>query len=52
MLHRVYDMLTMVANLLAKDDDSRLRRSKMVEYHREGFLLGPSPAFRAEEENE
>jgi hypothetical protein len=52
MLHRVYDMLTMVANLLAKDDDSRLQISKMVEYHKEGFLLGPSPAFRAEEENE
>lgn len=51
MLHRVYDMLTLVANLLAKDEDSRLQISKMVEYHKEGFLLGPSPAFRAEEEN-
>jgi hypothetical protein len=52
MLHRIYDMMTLVANLLAKDDDSRLQISKMVEYHKEGFLLGPSPAFRAEEENE
>jgi hypothetical protein len=52
MLHRIYDIMTLVANLLAKDDDSRLQISKMVEYHKEGFLLGPSPAFRAEEENE
>lgn len=52
MLHRIYDMMTLVANLLAKDDDSRLQISKMVEYHKEGFLLGPSPAFRAEENNE
>lgn len=51
MLHRVYDMLTLVANLLAKDEESRLQISKMVEYHKEGFLLGPSPAFRAEDEN-
>jgi len=52
MLHRIYDMLTLVANLLAKDEESRLQISKMVEYHKEGFLLGPSPAFRAEENNE
>jgi len=51
MLHRVYDMLTLVANLLSKDEESRLQVSKMVEYHKEGFLLGPSPAFRAEDEN-
>ena len=52
MLHRIYDMMTLVANLLAKDDDSRLQISKMVEYHKEGFLLGPSPAFRAEDKDE
>lgn len=51
MLHRVYDMLTLVANLLSKDEESRLQVSKMVEYHKEGFLLGPSPAFRAEDKN-
>ncbi|MGA1046813.1 MAG: hypothetical protein ACO3UU_02295 [Minisyncoccia bacterium] len=51
MLHRIYDILTLIANSLAKDEDSRLQISKMVEYHKEGFLLGPSPAFRAEEEN-
>lgn len=52
MLHRIYDMMTLVANLLAKDDESRLQISKMVEYHKEGFLLGPSPAFIAEEKND
>lgn len=53
MLHRIYDVLMLIGNSLAKDDDSRLQISKMVEYHKEGFLLGPSPAFRAEEkENE
>jgi hypothetical protein len=52
MLHRIYDMLTLIADSLAKDENARLQISKMVEYHKEGFLLGPSPAFRAEENNE
>lgn len=52
MLHRIYDMLTLIANDLSKDEESRLKISKMIEYHKEGFLLGPSPAFRAEENNE
>jgi len=44
MLHRIYDMLTLIADSLAKDENARLQISKMVEYHKEGFLLGPSPA--------
>ena len=52
MLHRIYDIITLIANEIAKDDDSRLKVSKMIEYHKEGFLLGPSPAFRTEENNE
>lgn len=52
MLHRIYDMLTLIANNLAKDEESRQQISKMIEYHEEGFLLGPSPAFRSKEENE
>lgn len=51
MLHRIYDMLTLVANMLAKTDEDRQQVSKMVEYHEEGFLLGPSPALRAEDKN-
>lgn len=52
MLHRIYDMITLVANMLAKDENDRQQISKMVEYHTEGFLLGPSPAFRGDENNE
>lgn len=52
MIHRIYDILTLLANMLAKDDDARQQISKMIEYHEEGFLLGPSPAFRSKEENE
>jgi len=52
MLHRVYDILTLVANMLAKTDEDRHKISKMIEYHEEGFLLGPSPAFRAEEKDD
>lgn len=52
MMHRVYDMLTLIANMLSKTEDDRQQLAKMVEYHKEGFLLGPSPAFRSKEENE
>ncbi len=48
MLHRIYDLLTLIANNLVGTEDV----SKMVEYHKEGFLLGPSPAFRTEDEND
>ena len=52
MMHRIYDMLTLIANMLSKTEDDRQQLAKMVEYHKEGFLLGPSPAFRSKEENE
>jgi hypothetical protein len=52
MSHRIYDMLTLIANILAKDENDRHQINKMVEYHKEGFLLGPSPAFRGKENNE
>lgn len=51
MLHRVYDILTLIANFLAKDEESRLKISKMVEYHQEGFLLGPAPAYKDQGDN-
>lgn len=50
MLHRIYDILTLIANDLSKNEDSRLKLSKMIEYHKDGFLLGPSPSFRSEED--
>ncbi len=52
MLHRIYDILTLVADILSKDENDRQKISKMVEYHKEGFLLGPTPAFRSEDNNE
>jgi hypothetical protein len=45
MLHRIYDMLTIMAN---KADPEKT--SKMIEYHEQGFLLGPSPSFVPNEE--
>lgn len=41
MLHRIYDMLTLIANKIAGGEET----SKMVEYHEQGYLLGPSPSF-------
>lgn len=51
MLHRVYDILTLIANMLSKDENDRQQVSKMIQYHQEGFLLGPEPSFRSKEEN-
>ena len=45
MLHRIYDMLTIMAN---KADPEKT--AKMIEYHEQGFLLGPAPSFAAPEE--
>ena len=48
MLHRIYDLLTLIANKLVGPDDV----SKMVEYHDQGFLLGPNPSFTPSEQEE
>ena len=45
MLHRIYDVLC----LMAKGAVGSNEIEKMVKYHEDGFLLGPSPAFRAED---
>ena len=45
MLHRIYDMLTIMAN---KADPEKT--AKMIEYHEQGFLLGPAPAFAPSED--
>ena len=45
MLHRIYDMLTIMAN---KADPEKT--AKMIEYHEQGFLLGPGPSFTPPEE--
>ena len=41
MLHRIYDLLTLISNKLVGSEDT----SKMVEYHNQGYLLGPAPSF-------
>jgi hypothetical protein len=45
-------VLTLIANIQSRGEEDDIKIKKMIEYHKEGFLLGPSPAFRAEEENE
>ena len=48
MLHRIYDMLTLIANQVVGSQDTE----KMVEYHKQGYLLGPDPSYTPGEENE
>lgn len=43
MLHRIYDMLTLIANKIVNGDEV----NKMVEYHEAGYLLGPAPSYNA-----
>lgn len=47
MLHRIYDLLTLIANKLVGSEEV----SKMVGYHDAGYLLGPTPSYTASEEN-
>ena len=48
MLHRIYDLLTLIANKLVGPEDV----SKMEEYHNQGYLLGPVPSFTPQQESE
>jgi hypothetical protein len=45
MLHRIYDMLTLISSQVAGEE----KTTKMVEYHEQGFLLGPGPSFTPQE---
>jgi hypothetical protein len=47
MLHRIYDLLTLIANKMVGPEDV----AKMVQYHESGYLLGPSPSFRPPEDS-
>ena len=47
MLHRIYDLLTLIANKIVGPEDT----SKMINYHSQGYLLGPSPSYSAQTEN-
>jgi hypothetical protein len=46
MLHRIYDLLSLISNKVAGPDDTQ----KMIEYHNQGYLLGPTPSFTPGEE--
>jgi hypothetical protein len=48
MLHRIYDLLTLISNKIVGSEDTQ----KMINYHEAGYLLGPSPSYTAGEENE
>ena len=47
MLHRIYDLLTIISNKIVGSEDTQ----KMIEYHNEGYLLGPTPSFTPLEES-
>lgn len=47
MLHRIYDLLTVIAAKL--DPEST---AKMVEYHDAGYLLGPAPSYTPQDSEE
>lgn len=47
MLHRIYDLLTLISNKLVGSEDTE----KMISYHEAGYLLGPVPAYTSPEDN-
>ena len=48
LLHRIYVLLTLIAIKMVGPEDV----SKMVEYHNQGYLLGPTPSFTPSEQEE
>ena len=48
MLHRIYDLLTLIANHMVGPESV----SKMVQYHDQGYLLGPIPSYTPNTEEE
>lgn len=48
MLHRIYDVMTIIASKLVGAEEV----DKMIKYHDQGYLLGPSPSYTPQEENE
>jgi hypothetical protein len=52
MLHRIYDILVLLANMAAKSDDDKQQINKMIQYHDAGFLLGPNPSYTPNDEDE
>jgi hypothetical protein len=48
MLHRIYDLLTIIANKLVGTDEVE----KMLAYHDKGYLLTPGPSYTPQENQE
>lgn len=48
MLHRIYDVLTLISNKMVGTEET----ARMVEYHNQGFLLGPAPSFTPQDSEE
>lgn len=48
MLARIYDILTLIADNIVKDDSVK----KMVEYHNSGYILGPAPSLVSDQDDE
>lgn len=48
MLHRIYDLLSLIANKTVGSEDTE----KMISYHEAGYLLGPVPSFSPGEDSE
>jgi hypothetical protein len=46
MLHRIYDLLSLISNKIVGSEDTE----KMISYHESGYLLGPVPSFSPAEE--
>lgn len=49
MLHRIYDLLTLIASEIIKDQN---KVTQMIQYHEAGYLLGPGPSFTPQENQE
>lgn len=49
MLHRIYDMLTLIASEIVKEKN---KVDQMIQYHEAGYLLGPGPSFTPQENQE
>ena len=47
MLHRIYDLLTVIARHFDKETTDR-----MINYHNAGYLLGPTPSYTPDEESD
>ena len=48
MLHRIYDMLSLIATEVAGEE----KTVRMVDYHDKGYLLGPAPSYTPSEDSE